>query len=158
EIGPPPAEVTLALDGARSARIKAVDSSGRPVPNVEFQPWYLGKPGKIDHANIGGADVVRARTDERGIATFDWLPPEVDPEVPFLVSPGGSSCPQSPAYRSGTGPVELQAQLLRGPPIRGVVRQPDGRPAAGVLLRAEGRGATNHYCRMHTRTDGDGSY
>lgn len=158
EIGAPPAEVTLALDGARSARIKAVDTSGRPVPNVEIRPWYIGRSGKIDHANIGGATVVRARTDERGIATFDWLPTEVDQGVPFQVYPGAYSCPESPVYRPDTGPLELGARLLRGTPIRGVVRQPDGRPAAGILLRAEGRGATNHYCRMHTRTAQDGSY
>ena len=38
------------------------------------------------------------------------------------------------------------------------MRDGNGRPAAGVLIRAEGRGATNHYCRMHTRSGEDGSY
>ncbi len=38
------------------------------------------------------------------------------------------------------------------------MRHADGRPAAGILIRAEGHGATNHYCRMHTRSGEDGSY
>ncbi len=158
ELDPPPTEVALTLDGARTVRIKAVDTAGRPVPGVEFRSWHVDKPGKLDHANIGGAESVRAITDERGIATFDWLPAVVVEAVPFLTDPGAYSCPVSPELRPGSGPVELEARLLRATPIRGFVRDADGRPAAGILLRAEGRGATNHYCRMHTRTAPDGSY
>ncbi len=48
--------------------------------------------------------------------------------------------------------------MLRSTRIAGIVRHADGRTAAGILIRAEGHAATNHYCRMHTRTAEDGSY
>ncbi len=60
--------------------------------------------------------------------------------------------------RAVRGIKVLEARVLRSTRISGVVRHADGQPAAGILIGAEGRGATNHYCRMHTRTGGDGSY
>ncbi len=75
-----------------------------------------------------------------------------------MILPREYSCPQSPVYRSGDDGKLLEARLLRSTRIAGVVRHADGRPAAGMLILAEGHGATNHDCRMHTRTAGDGSY
>ena len=98
------------------------------------------------------------RTDNSGEATFDWLPPVVEEDVPFLIFPREYSCPESPVYRSGDDRKVLEARLLRSTRIAGIVRHADGRPAAGILIRAEGHAATNHYCRMHTRTADDGSY
>lgn len=158
DIAAPPADISLTLESARAVRIKAVDSEGRPVPNVAFRPWFIRKPGTADQANLSGSDAVQVRTDGQGIAVFDWLPSTVNEEIPFLIMPGDYSCPVSPVYQPDSNKEELQARLLRATPIRGVVRHRDGRPAAGILLRAEGRGATNHYCRMHTRTGEDGSY
>jgi beta-lactamase regulating signal transducer with metallopeptidase domain len=158
EIGPLPAEVTITLDGSRTVRIKAVDSAGQPVRGVDFAPWYIRKPEKLSPANFEVSPMVRGRTDESGVATFGWLPPNVEDDVPFVVFPDEYSCPMSPMYRSGADGVVLEARLLRHTRIAGVVRQANGRPAAGVLIRAEGRGATNHYCRRHARTGEDGSY
>ena len=157
EVGPLPAEVTIRLDGSRTVRIKAIDSSGRAVPGVEFEPWLIRKPDKLASANIGGSPTVRVRTDSTGVATFGWLPSHAE-NVPFLVNPTEYSCPVSPTYRSGTDGITLEARLLRNTRITGTVRHPDGRPAAGIQIRAEGRGATNHYCRRHARTDLNGTY
>ena len=74
DIGPLPEEVTLRLDGARTVRIKAVDRAGQPVPGVEFTPWIIRKPEKLDGTNLSGSQTVRARTDAAGVATFQWLP------------------------------------------------------------------------------------
>ena len=82
----------------------------------------------------------------------------MEEDVPFLIFPREYSCPESPVYRSGDGGKVLEARLLRSTRIAGIVRHADGRPAAGILIRAEGHAATNHYCRMHTRTADDGSY
>ncbi len=76
----------------------------------------------------------------------------------MMVLPGEYSCPSLPLYRSGEGGKVLEARMLRNTRIGGFVRHAAGRPAAGILIRAEGRGATNHYCRRHTRTLDDGSY
>jgi beta-lactamase regulating signal transducer with metallopeptidase domain/uncharacterized GH25 family protein len=154
----PPAEVTLTLDGARTVRVKAVDTAGKPVPGVVFAPWYIGRPRKMDQANIGGSAAVRATTDAAGVAVFDWLPKYVEPGVPFLSWPGAVySCPKSPVYEPG-GPSELTATLLRDTRLSGVVRMPDGKPAARILIQAEGRGATNHPGRLYARTGDDGTY
>jgi beta-lactamase regulating signal transducer with metallopeptidase domain/protocatechuate 3,4-dioxygenase beta subunit len=157
DLAPPPDEVALVLDGARSVRIKAVDSSGQPVSGITFLPWYIDKPGKLEFANIGGSTTGRATTGADGVATFDWLPTRVNEGVPFLIHDDNYSCPESPVYQ-GDGATELTARLLRNERISGIVRQADGRPAAGVLIQAEGRGATNHYCRKYARTGPDGRY
>ncbi len=52
KIGPLPAEVTIRLDGSHMVRIKAVDTAGRPVPGVEFAPWFIRLPQRLDAANI----------------------------------------------------------------------------------------------------------
>lgn len=155
---PPPAEVSLVLDGARTVRIRAVDTAGHPVAGAVFTPWYIGKPGKADQANLSGNPTVRVATGVDGVAVFDWLPAEADPAVPFLVRAGaGYSCPKSPMYELG-GPTELTATLLRDTTISGTARLPDGTPMANLLIQAEGRGATNHYARLYTRTSRDGTY
>lgn len=157
DLAPPPAEVALVLDGAGSVRVKAVDTSGQPIAGVRFTPWYIDKPGKLESANIGGSLAGLPTTGADGVATFDWLPARVNEGIPFLMHEDDYSCPDSPVYQ-GTGTAELTARLLRNVRISGIVRQADGRPAAGVLIQAEGRGATNHYCRKFTRTGADGRY
>ena len=155
---PLPADVSLTLDGAVTVRVKAVDAAGNPVAGQKFTPWYISKPGKVEHANIGGASVAKAATDAEGVAVFDWLPKPAEPAVPFLSWPDARySCPKPPVYEPG-GPTELTAKLLRNARLSGVVRFPDGKPAAGILVQAEGRGATNHYGRLFARTNGDGAF
>jgi beta-lactamase regulating signal transducer with metallopeptidase domain len=156
--GPLPPDVSIRLSGARTVRIQAVDTAGKPVPGVEFEPWYIQLAGKLDSANIGGSSPAHSRTDSAGVATFDWLPTDIEESVPFLVYPGNYSCPARPVYKPGLDGAVIEARLLRNTRIKGVVRHRDGRPAAGILIRAEGRGATSNYCRMHTRTGDDGSY
>ena len=71
---PLPAEVSLALDGAQTVRVKAVDSKGEPVPGVEINSALLTKIGKVSSTNISASAAARAVTDRQGFATFDWLP------------------------------------------------------------------------------------
>jgi len=49
-------------------------------------------------------------------------------------------------------------QLLRATRVSGTVCKDDGKPVAGILLQAEGRGATNHYFRGFARTNADGAF
>src|SRR5262249_39718327 len=53
---------------------------------------------------------------------------------------------------------DLEMQLLRATKISGMVRTADGKPAAGIVLQAEGRGDTNHYFRDLARTNADGAF
>ena len=47
-----PASVALTLDGARTARIKAVDGAGKPLAGVGFAPWLLHKEGRRSQVNL----------------------------------------------------------------------------------------------------------
>ena len=49
-------------------------------------------------------------------------------------------------------------QLLRRTRISGTVYAADGKPAPGVVLRAEGKGDTNFYFRDEARTNVDGEF
>ncbi len=158
EIGPLPAKVTLTLDGAQKARIIASNSSSQLVENVEFLPAVIQKPGKIDSANISGAEIVRSKTNDRGVAAFDWLPKTLDRPISFIVFSNVYSCADSLEYQPDAGLVDLKAHVLHNTLAQGTVRYADGQAAGGILVRAEGRGATTHYCRMQTRSAPDGSY
>ena len=69
-----PGSVDLTLDGVRTARIKAVDRDGKPLPGVGF-PHLAGPQGRpAEQVNVSAGDSI-ATTGPDGIATFDWLPP-----------------------------------------------------------------------------------
>src|SRR5262249_39826205 len=79
-----PDDVTLKLTGARTVRVKAVDSADRPVAGVLVFPWYVQQSGKPEEANLGGCEAVFATTDASGVAEFDWLPRDFDHAISFL--------------------------------------------------------------------------
>ncbi len=156
--GDVPDSVKLVLDGAREVRVKALDSAQRPVVGVRFTPWYITKAGKVDDVNLSGGTVATVRTDADGIATFDWIPKELEDNVPFVIRGKRYHCPQSPLLKASGDDVELTARLFRNTRISGKMLLPDEKPAAGILIQAEGRGDTNHYCRTQARTSSDGRY
>ncbi len=150
---PLPADVTLTLDGAQTVRVKAVDSKGQPVSGVEIGLGYLHKSGKVSHAGVGQ----RATTDHQGFATFDWLP-KGEASGDFRIARGGNySSPDHPNYERG-GPAELTMHLLRDTRLSGTVRFPDGRPAGGLLINAEGHPFSVSRTFLAARTLADGSY
>ena len=62
-----------------------------------------------------------------------------------------------PYYRRG-GPSKLTAHLLRDTRLSGTVRFPDGRPAGGLLIKAEGGPRSGTSINLAARTLADGSY
>lgn len=157
EFQPLPAEVSLTLNGARTIRIKAVDSTGRPVPGVVFSPWTLLKSEKLNYANVIPSEIVKVAADQRGVASFDWFPAEVPGET-FLPRSRGFTCPELPRCERG-GPMDIEVRVLRDTPLSGTVRFPDGRPAPGVIIRASSEVnlvAANDL--VTARTGPDGSY
>jgi RNA polymerase sigma factor (sigma-70 family) len=153
---PPPTDVSLVLEGARTVRIQATDSKNKPVPGVGFVPWLLAKNGKLADVNLSGygpLTTFTAKTDRQGIATFDWIPKNLKGGIHFNCASKSYFLTQfvlfDPLHAQGV----LPASLLKAGPIRGKVRFPNGKPAAGILLQAEGSRS-----RLLARSGADGSY
>jgi len=160
---PVPAAVKLVLDGARTVRIRAVDSADRPLAGIPFHPAYVAKKGKI--ASIVNTDFLYAladtgalpRSGPDGIAECDWYSLEFKEGIPFVPVTNRFQCPAWPYFNKST--VAFQpARLLRLVKASGRVTSPDGAGAAGILIQAEGRGYTSMYCRTYARTTADGAY
>jgi hypothetical protein len=139
---PPPTEVRLVLDGARTVRVKLLDSAGRPVPDVELSPLTIKKKGKLSYVNLSGRQL-KARSDAQGIATFDWLPADMPEPIGFHVDLfSGLYAQAGPImYDPAKAPAEIEVRVLRRVPVSGRVTYPDGSPAAGIQIDASGVGA-----------------
>ncbi len=159
--GPPPAEVSLTLDGAQTVKVQALDSSDKTLSGIDLVPWSVQKPGKVSYVNLSGAVGLKyaaVSSNGDGLSTFEWIPTKLERGVSFLNRNREYSLPDSPYFDVTQPNTMLVAQLYRNVPISGKVTLPDGKPAAGILLQVEGRGDTNHYFRGVVRTRSDGSY
>ncbi len=151
-----PAEVKLKLDGFTSVKVKVVDTNNKPIPGVAMTPWSIQKVGKVSYVNLSGDEL--GQTDANGIATFDWIPHDLNRAVTFLIRDKRFHCPTTPHFVSGATSTDLEAIVWNLCTVRGKVQHEDGSPAAGIRLQGEGRGATNHYYRGHTSTKSDGTF
>lgn len=167
---PPPARdlpetLRLTLDGARRVKVHAIGDNNADVPGVRFVPWVLCKQGKHWHVNLSGSGIAAATSDARGIATFDWLPsqaasaPGEEVGVTFLAASEKYDWLDPPdVVPYASDGVELTARVYRNGTISGKVCLPNGKPAAGIEVMAEGRGRTVHLCCQEAVTAADGSY
>ena len=151
-----PAEVNLKLDGFTSVKVKVLDTKNQPLAGVGVTPWSIAKAGKVSYANLSADQL--GKTDANGIATFDWIPSDLQGAVTFLIRDKRFHCPATPHYVSGANGTDLEAIVWSLCTVRGKVLHEDGSPAAGIRLQGEGRGATNHYYRGHTSTKSDGTF
>ena len=159
--GTPPKQVTLTLNGARKVKLRAEDSAGKPIPNIEFIPWTIQKKGRLEDCNVAGASLLRgacATTDKDGVATFDWLPYDMVGGTTFLCASDRYHCPKPAFFDPADADKQLTTRLLRLANMDGKLTLPDGKPAGGILLQIEGRGETNHYFRGVVRTKADGTW
>lgn len=149
-----PGSVNLTLDGVRTARIKAVDSAGKPLAGTGFYVWLIHKEGRRSEVNVASR-LLGATTGRDGIVTFDWLPPSQD-LLQFWPVDQTYANRRVTVAAGQTGPVT--ARLVRKEAIRGRVLRTDGTPAPGVEVTAygSGKGIENGYDR--TRTASDGTY
>ncbi len=155
-----PKEVTLKLAGRRSVDVMVQGTDGQPISGVYVLPWTIHKVGKQSYANIGGVTSL-GMSDESGVARFPWMPADLQGQVAFLAHHPKYHSPKDPLFsvtEGQTEPAKLTATLLRVATVRGTVRRADGRPAGGIHIQGEGRGATNHYFRGYTLTRQDGTY
>ena len=155
---PLPADVSLILEGAHTARVNAVDSTGQAVPGVEIGLTHLSKIGKVSDANVRRSAIARATTDQQGFATFGWLPQGGEGAFHFYIATGGNFTTRDQPYYQRGGLAKLTAHLLRDTRLSGTVRFPDGRPAGGLLIKAEGGPRSGTSINLAARTLADGSY
>jgi hypothetical protein len=164
---PLPAKVTLILEGARKVQVKAVGTDGKPVAGVEFHPWTFKKQGRQSRINLSGAafDVgLQCITDAVGIATFDYLPRTIEGETQFELNDIFYSQQQTVAWNPEATPPTVAlpplvtASVLRQQTISGKVLLPDGKPAAGIMVYADGRGFGDDEGSGIARTRTDGTF
>jgi hypothetical protein len=160
-----PSEVTLTLEGASRFQVRAVDAKGQPIAGVKFCPWNFQKEGKARDLNVFGRHPsfsLERVTDEKGLATFDFLPTSLMGNVSMLCSSDEWHQQKDPSWSAALAsddqPAVLETTLLRRAKVSGIVLHADGKPAGGILLQAEGRGKTNHYFRDSRRTRADGTF
>ncbi len=155
-----PAEVRLILDGAQTAHVRVTDRAGKPIPGVMTLPWYIHKAGKAHDFNgtgsLFGDDLPRTGPD--GAITIDWIPAELKAGVQIHCYSKEFHQPDVAFLPPGRRDTTLDIHLMRNAKISGRVTKPDGRPAPGVLVRAEGRGRTHNYGRVVARSASDGAY
>lgn len=153
-----PPQLKLSLTGARTVRVQAIDTAGQPVPGVSFGPWYVNRVGNPGDMNFAGTDVFRSQADERGVATFDWLPLDFKRGVTFRCDAGGFATPDPLTVQADDPGSDFQLRLLRQTVLAGRVLLPDGRPAAGISVQARGAGVTFHGGHGLARTGADGRF
>jgi hypothetical protein len=153
---PPPPEVSLTLDGARTVRVKAIGSDGKGVPGLEWKMWMLAKPGKIHQGNLSGLDFASTTTDATGIARFAFVPKSARAIV-SLVSEQEYTGLDSPTVPAG-GDDEVTIPVRRNGRLSGRVVHADGTPAKGVCVSIAGRGLTRSRPSTLIPTGVDGTY
>lgn len=135
---PLPDAISLTLDGARTLRVRAVDTGGRPVAGVVLHPQSAKRPSKLASVSLKDSRWTGARTDREGIAKFGWLPADLEGSCPIMVE--GTAyhvlSDENTPTRAGTAAGTIR--LVRTVALRGRVVHPDGQPAAGIVVCAEG--------------------
>ena len=166
---PLPDRVAVRLSPTFTHRVRLVardPATGelRPVAGEGASVWYVRQPGRADDINLGGTALARTTTGANGEAVFDWLPTDFERAIPLWL--GGDGHGRLRGRIDAENPAETQTVELEPlATLAGRVTNPDGSPAAGVMVRAEGtysnpigegRGTENE--REVTFTDADGRF
>jgi RNA polymerase sigma factor (sigma-70 family) len=154
---PPPERAWLVLNGTRTVRVRALDSADQPVPGVEIMPITVLKKGKLKSVNFSGS-FAKVRTDAQGIATFDWLPSDIQAGTAFVAATLSYCTPKWPILDVDKPNEVVTMRLLRHTTISGKVTRPDGAPASEILVVAQGAGNAYPAGSGSARTLADGSY
>ena len=159
---PLPEEVKLTLQGAVTVRVKVVDTARRPVAGLVLGAMGPFLQGGWKSVDLSCTDLLRATTDENGIAVFRHLWP-----VPRDISPAYILHPLDKrfAYRqirievkdAAEIPEIVEAVIPRKVPVRGKVVLHDGTPAAGARIFGS-LGVACGYGPISAFTDTDGTY
>ena len=137
-----PKSLKLVLNGTAPLESQVLDMAGTPVPGVSVELWTIKKKGK-DLLRFSET-ALAATTDAHGRATFDWIPADLD-RIEFVAQSDEYVTPATSPFRieEGGDPRHLTARVLRKSQFSGRVTYPDGRPAAGIIVQAEGIGKSS---------------
>ena len=80
-VRPLPATVTLVLGKAQTVRVRLIGSDDHPVAGIEVATWNFQRKGKIAATNLSGATLAQVKTDAAGIATFDFVPDDLEEDT-----------------------------------------------------------------------------
>ena len=153
-----PDQIHLKLDGARTLRVKTVDTDGNPIAGVGVGLWYIRKLGRDDDIPVGGISELFQTTGIDG-TLFDWLPERFVGRLPIVANSSDLHASNTTTRISAEEPAaELSIPLLSMGRISGRVTHADGRPAAGIVVDAEGQSEGHNGFRGSARTDADGRY
>ncbi len=147
--------VKLVLNGAMRVSVRLRDSLGRGVAGAQVAPWQLWKKG--NPVFFFRTAPVWAVSDAQGEVQFDWLPADLEKRVSFSIRSGDYYYPvQAGLPMKDAGGGSLEVTLPAPAQIGGKVTYPDGRPAVGIMIQAEGMGSAA--TRDWARTAKDGTY
>ncbi|OJW19978.1 MAG: hypothetical protein BGO49_10675 [Planctomycetales bacterium 71-10] len=149
-----PPFVALTLGEPRTVKIRALDDDGTPVAGSSFSLWLLKKEGKQGEVNYGSG-LQREVAGPDGVAVFDWLPRSSKGLLQFWPE-GGAIARRRVVVEPDQS--EVVARLVRNVAIRGRVVLPDGSPAVGVKVQADGSGRELDNGRGSAVTAADGRY
>ncbi|WP_165252075.1 M56 family metallopeptidase [Paludisphaera soli] len=152
--------VDLILDGAKTVRFRAVDTSGRPIPGLTLAPSTISKGLTLYSSVLPHCPESRATTDADGNVAFDFIPRNAVHRVGVhVLSQEYQTVMESPSYDLRVAEQVVDVYLVRPVSASGRVLAVDGSPAAGILVKALGRNTdTENGHATTTRTAADGSY
>lgn len=156
------ADATLTLSTPTTLRVRAVDETGTPLPNISLAIKSLTQ-GEFGERNYWMAtellDLLLAQTDDQGVALFTGLPEHAN----LRFKPNDLRyCPQEGNMGYGRSPKSLltvdlhEAVLYRAVRVAGRVLDLNGQPRAGIVVAAQGIGLQNGWAR--SLTDAAGHY
>jgi beta-lactamase regulating signal transducer with metallopeptidase domain len=115
--------VKFVLSGAKTARLRFVDASQRPLPGLRVAPAFFQRPRKGSILNVSAPEF-KQTTDANGVATFRMIPADNLGFVEFTVSTQEYALPNQPLFDPNWSDREItwvleRKQLLRGSPEAG---------------------------------------
>jgi len=154
--GLPSDPVSLKLHKPYRAKVRVLDSNEKPLPNTYVDPWTVKLPGKVEDVNFSFSSIVGKKTNAEGSCEFPWFPEDASVSVtPYL---SGYFTPEQKRCSAKDPDGVVVFHMMKEASVSGTVHYPDGKPAAGITIMGEGRGATNNYFRRSTITDTAGKY
>lgn len=153
-----PQPVKLAFQGTRPFKVRVVEAPGNlPIVGVRVCPYDLGKPDRTTISLVKLVDEFAVTTNEDGLAAFDWFPQwSTNRSLRVWSAPETWekwSFSEEKPIRDDT----LELVCMKRVPLTGRVMQADGKPVAGIRIRANGQGSIRLF-RGDATTGADGQY
>jgi len=153
-------KIRLLLDGTREATVKLNGPNGEPLAGVLLHPGYSSRRDRDSPWVLPWLPEFARETDENGIGRFDMfsihenggvgVAPKLESKNLYVI--GNSQGADSAIINWEDGAL-AEIQLAEKILIGGNTRYVDGRPAAGIAIRAAGD--STNFRRFHERVVSD---